>query len=166
MEPGPAAAPLPARPAIVADRLMPERLAMASVGDTVLAGKRGGVRVNGLDLSIGLQVETVVEGRFRLSSGFAMNDAGRWVAVKESPATSSTGDFRAVAGDPATTRVVHQLLANNVSSIISNRADNTRVDQAVRLDIGIDNLASFSNRMVASAGVNRLGADVARGRFR
>jgi hypothetical protein len=79
------------------DTLRPERLGLKSVEDASLERMRGGLRVNGLNLSIGLQIKTLVEGQIALVSQLWMTDSGRWIASRthtehlpSNPAASSS----------------------------------------------------------------------------
>jgi hypothetical protein len=205
----PPLATAPVLRASLGERLEPERLELAALDDAALERARGGLRVNGLDLSIGLQLQTMLDGLMQLTSHLTMTDTGQWIATASRATTSpaavaaapgaagasgvsirvveaggtgaapeasrpplpaaagaargvGTGEFRATLGDPATTHIVHQLMANSISSVITNRVDGARVDHTVQLNVGINNLAQFSARIATATRVNRLSRDISR----
>ena len=59
--------------------------------------KRGGFSVGGMDLSIGLQITTLVQGLMQVQTNLGMNNAGQWVLV-----ATRTQNFPTTGGLTAT----------------------------------------------------------------
>jgi hypothetical protein len=158
---------------------MIERLDGRRVADAGLAEIRGGMRVNGLDLSFGMEIRTAAAGRFEVVSELTMNDSGRLIALgshatplqgaPSPPLTSSItgtggGAFSARASDGMGLEVMHRLVDNSTATIIANRMNGVTVNQTTTMNVGVLNATTFASRFAALARANALARDSAQRR--
>jgi len=142
--------------------------ALEKLADSDLRDMRGGMRIGTLDLSIGAEIATTVSDGVALVSKFAVDDAGKLhAAASPSPQPSAIGNagLVAVAGNSATTQVVHQILNNDIATVVSNRVNNATINQVMVLDIAVRNFALqqvLAARVGELARVNATAGDFAR----
>lgn len=103
-----------------------------------LAEIRGGfVTVGGLEIDIGLDVRSFIDGTPVLHTSLTPADHARAVA---SPT------LRFTAGDDATTRIVQRIDAGQHLTTLTNRVDNRVIEQITTLNIDIANFRAVTAR--------------------
>lgn len=101
-----------------------------------LAGIRGGfVTVGGLEINVGLDVRSFVDGTPVLHTSLTPADPAR---------TAAAPIVRLTAGDDATTRIVQRIDAGQHLTALTNRVDNRVIEQVTTLTVDIANFRAVT----------------------
>lgn len=110
-------------------------LAPTTVDDAMLADQRGGfITVGGLQIDIGIRVETLVNGVTQLTTALTLDDVinGGLEGIQIGQVTIGSGD--------AATDIIHNVGLGNVNTVISNSQDDVDISTLATLAIDVINL--------------------------
>lgn len=110
-------------------------LAPTTVDDAMLADQRGGfITVGGLQIDIGIRVETLVNGVTQLTTALTLDDVinGGLEGIQIGQVTLGSGD--------AATDIIHNVGLGNVNTVISNSQDDVNISTLATLAIDVINL--------------------------
>jgi hypothetical protein len=128
-------------------------LASNTVSDTVLGEMRGGIRLDGLDISFGLTRSASINGVEQFTNSYHI----------ENLADLASG----IAVAPAQLAVIQQGLGNtidlgamdamsgNVGTVIQNTLDNQHIDTMTVIDISLHNASSIVSGITASDAISQ-----------
>jgi hypothetical protein len=135
--------------------------------DDLLAEQRGGFSINGLDIKLGVQIETFIDGQLSLVTTVSWTDTGatttQTVSGLLTPASAaelqagllSTGQISMNVGDSSVylanggqTAVVHNT-DNGLQSLMINTADNTSINTQVTATIDLNGYSAFRDDILA-----------------
>ncbi|MBN8831819.1 MAG: hypothetical protein J0G94_14650 [Sphingomonadales bacterium] len=178
---------LPQPAAQAAEWASDEEILQAShrLDDAELAGARGGFEVAGLNISLGADLRTYVNGDLALRTLMTWGDgkvtSEQPMSATISPATAqqlqagflSTGSIRMAVGNQpvvvandGATAVLHDV-DNGLRNIVVNTASNTTIRQELDLTVDVSGYAAFRDGLIAGmlphgleAAINAMGVGV------
>ncbi|GGB88831.1 hypothetical protein GCM10011494_03920 [Novosphingobium endophyticum] len=139
--------------------------AVEELGDDVLAEQRGGFSINGLDVSLGAQIETFIDGQLSLVTTVNWADstatATRTVSGLLTPASAAelqegllnTGQISMNVGDASVflahggrTAVLHNT-DSGIQSVLINTANNTSIRTEVTATLDLAGYSGFRENL-------------------
>jgi hypothetical protein len=149
--------------------------AMEELGDEVLAEQRGGFSIGGLDITLGAQIETFIDGQLSLVTTVNWTDTTatttRTVSGLLTPASAAelqagllnTGQISMNVGDASVylahggrTAVLHNV-DSGIQSVLINTANNTSIRTQVTATVDLGGYSGFRDDMRISALAASLG---------
>jgi tetrahydromethanopterin S-methyltransferase subunit F len=146
----------------------------AAVGDDELSEQRGGFVVDGLDIKLGAQIQTLIDGQLSLTttinwtgdsatttqtvSGLTPATAAQLQAgvLNTGKITMNVGNASVFLGNSGQTAIL-QGIDGGIQSILVNTANNTNIQTQVNATLDLSGYQAFQNNLQSGTMANSLG---------
>jgi hypothetical protein len=134
-----------------------------------LGEARGGMMVNGIPMDFAVVIRTTVEGAVAqgLETVLTANDRGGLASAVTSPIGVTGGDASLTPNAnggmtlslPTGTRIIHQVLADHIATIIANTQNDVALNQRTEINVDLPGFHSLSQTWYGNNRAAQMGVD-------
>ncbi|MBC7906407.1 MAG: hypothetical protein H7Y60_06620 [Rhodospirillaceae bacterium] len=144
--------------------------ALEPLGHAELGESRGGMMINGIPINFAIMIRTTVEGAVAqgLQTMLTVNDQGGLASSVTTAIGAATGTTVTTNADggmtmslPTGTRIIHQVLADQITALIANTKNDVSLNQRTEVNVDLPGFHSLTQTWYGNNRAVHMGMDAA-----